>query len=120
MEIQHGKEDLVPIFRGLLYLLVQSYYINRVHQRILKGFINLGVCCGWRAENCIRSGIPSTIISTRVMARISNGLDFQTPARLDPDFVGLGREMQRLPLDIAIKRKFMCFSTIICHILPKI
>ena len=35
------------------------------------------------------------------MARISNGFEFQTPARLDPDFVGLCHEIQRLPLDIA-------------------
>ena len=45
----------------------------------------------------------------RVMARISKGLDFKTPARLYPDFVGLCRELQRLPLDIAKKRKLVSF-----------
>ena len=54
------------------------------------------------------------------MARIPNGLEFRTPARLDPDFVGLCREMQRLPLDIAKKRKLMSFYTIVCHILSTI
>ena len=56
----------------------------------------------------------------RVKARFSNRSAFQTPARLDPDFVGLCREMQRLPFDIAKKRKLMTFSTIFCHILSTI
>ena len=54
------------------------------------------------------------------MARIPNWLEFPTPARCDPDFVGLFREMQRLPLDIAKKRKLMSFSTIFCHTLSSI
>ena len=41
-------------------------------------------------------------------------------ARLDPDFVRLCREMQRLAFDIAKKRKIMTFSTIFCPILSTI
>ena len=54
------------------------------------------------------------------MARIPNGLDFRTLARLDQDFVGLCREMQRLLLDRAKKQKLMSFSIIFRHILSKI
>ena len=46
------------------------------------------------------------------MSRIPNGLEFRTPARIDPDVVGLCHEMQRLPLDMANRQKLMSCSTI--------
>ena len=54
------------------------------------------------------------------MACVPSGLEFRTPARLDPDFVGLCHEMQRLPLDIAKKQKLMSYSTIFRHIMERI
>ena len=54
------------------------------------------------------------------MARVPSGPEFRIAARLDPDFVELCHEMQRLPLDIAKKRKLMSFSTIFRHIMSRI
>ena len=54
------------------------------------------------------------------MSCVPNGLEFRIAARLDPDFVEVCQEMQRLPLDITKKRKLMSFSTIIRHIMSKI
>ena len=56
----------------------------------------------------------------RVMARVSNGPKFRIAARLDPDFVELCPEMQRLPLDMAKKGKLMGCSTIFRHIMSRI
>ena len=53
------------------------------------------------------------------MTLAPSGLVFRTPARLDPDFVGLCHEMQGLPLDMTKTRKLMRFSTMFRNIMSR-